>query len=318
MHGFYCDDFVLPLPATHRFPQDKYRSVREAVTRQGWIDSSDLHVPEAASGEELLRVHAESYWWRVVRGTLSCEELRRLGLPWSPILVERARRSVGATLAACRVALTEGCAVNLGGGTHHAFVDRGEGFCVFNDAAVALRTLQHEKQIRRALVIDCDVHQGNGTAAIFAGDSSVFTLSVHGERNYPLRKELSNLDVGLADGTEDDAYLAALAHSLDRALPAAGADFALYVSGADPHWNDRLGRLGLRRDGLRLRDRLVMARCRQAGLPLAVVLGGGYGRAMETTVAVHEATVAEARRCWDNWREQERGAGAISAKRPSF
>lgn len=290
MKAFYSDHFAFPLPTGHRFPDAKYTLLRQRVAAD-LAPSVRLYEAPAASDEELLRVHTPAYLMRVVHGQLSPAEVRRLGLPWSPELVERSRRSTGATIAACRAALEEGIAVNLAGGTHHAFADRGEGFCVFNDSAVAARALQAEGRAHRVLILDCDVHQGNGTAAIFAGDSTVFTFSIHGANNYPFEKEASDLDVELPDGADDDAYLDALAAGLERALAQARADFVLYLAGADPFVGDRLGRLALSKEGLAARDRLVLERCRAAALPTAVTMAGGYARAIEDTVAIHLQTV---------------------------
>lgn len=290
MKAFYSDHFAFHLPAGHRFPDAKYTLLRQRVATD-LASSVQLCEAPAASDEELLRVHTPTYLTRVIHGQLNPAEVRRLGLPWSPELVERSRRSTGATIAACRAALEEGIAVNLAGGTHHAFADRGEGFCVFNDSAVAARALQAEGRAHRVLIVDCDVHQGNGTAAIFAGDPTVFTFSIHGANNYPFEKEVSDLDVELPDGADDDAYLDALAAGLERALAQARADFVLYLAGADPFVGDRLGRLALSKEGLAARDRLVLERCQAAGLPTAVTMAGGYACAIEDTVAIHLQTV---------------------------
>jgi acetoin utilization deacetylase AcuC-like enzyme len=295
MKAFYCDCFVLPLPEGHRFPMEKYRLLREAVLARGLVAPGDLDVPEAATEEEILRAHDAGYLRRVLAGELTREEVRRIGFPWSPAMVERSRRSAGGTIAACRAALDDGCAVNLAGGTHHSFRDRGEGYCVLNDAAIAARTLQAEGLVERVVVIDTDVHQGNGTAAIFQNDPTVFTFSIHGRNNFPFHKERSDLDVDLADGTADAGYLAALEEGLDHALARSQADLAVFVSGADPHERDRLGRLKVSRDGLRARDRRVFDRCRRAGLPVAVVMAGGYGADVRETVEIHLQTVTEAR-----------------------
>jgi acetoin utilization deacetylase AcuC-like enzyme len=281
---------------------EKYRLLRERVLESGAVEAAGLLVPEAATDEQILRVHDPGYLRRVASGELDRLEVRRIGFPWSPAMVERSRRSAGGTIAACREALESGAAVNLAGGTHHAFPDHGEGYCVFNDAAIAARALQAEGRAERVVIVDCDVHQGNGTAAVFRGDPSVFTFSIHGRRNFPFRKERSDLDVELEDGTGDEAYLQALEEALDHALGhhgGAGADLAIYVSGADPHERDRLGRLKLTREGLRTRDRLVFERCHRAGLPVAVVMAGGYGADVRETVEVHLQTVAEARRLWE-------------------
>lgn len=296
--AFYCDHFVLPLPEGHRFPMEKYRLLRERVVAAGLIHPEDLIVPPAATDEQLARAHDTEYVRRVQNGELERQEVRRIGFPWSPAMVERSRRSAGATILAGREALASGVAVNLAGGTHHSFRDHGEGYCVFNDAAIAARALQAEGRVRRVVVIDTDVHQGNGTAAIFAHDPTVFTFSIHGRNNFPFHKERSDLDIELDDGTADEAYLAALEDGLERALEVAAADFAIFVSGADPHEGDRLGRLAVSRAGLQARDRLVFERCGRAGLPVAVVMAGGYGRNVADTVEVHVQTVTEAKRHW--------------------
>lgn len=298
MKAFYCDQFVLPLPEGHRFPMEKYRRLREEVLARGLVEPEDLLIPEAATDEEILRVHDPDYLRRVASGTLERSEIRRIGFPWSPAMVERSRRSAGGTIAACREALESGAAVNLAGGTHHAFRDRGEGYCVFNDAAIASRALQAEGRVSRVVILDTDVHQGNGTAAIFKDDPAVFTFSIHGRHNFPFHKERSDLDVELDDGTTDEEYLAALSAGLDRALEAARADLAIFVSGADPHEGDRLGRLCVSRAGLLARDRMVFARCDRAGLPVAVVMAGGYGKDVRETVEVHLQTVGVAREHW--------------------
>lgn len=302
MKAYYCDHFVLPLPDGHRFPMEKYRLLRERVLAAGLVEPADLIEPRPASDEEILRVHDPEYLRRVRSGTLERQEIRRIGFPWSPEMVERSRRSAGGTILACRETLESGTAVNLAGGTHHSFRDRGEGFCVLNDAAIAARAMQAEGRVRRVVIIDTDVHQGNGTAAIFRDDPTVFTFSIHGRNNFPFHKEKSDLDVELDDGTADEAYLAALEAGLDRALEAAEADLAIFVSGADPHEGDRLGRLAVSREGLLARDRLVFERCGRAGLPVAVVMAGGYGRNVTDTVEVHVQTVTEAKRHWSALR----------------
>ena len=288
MRIFYTDHFVLPLPEGHRFPMRKYTLLRERVAGAGL---GELLVPEPATDEQLLRAHDADYVRRVQAGELTAAEVRRIGFPWSPGMVERSRRSSGATVAACRAARSDGVAVNLAGGTHHAFADAGEGYCVFNDSAVAARAMQAEGRARRVVVIDTDVHQGNGTASIFRGDPTVFTFSIHCAKNFPLRKEESDLDVPLPDGAGDAVYLEALDVRLREALTRAGADLAIYLSGADPYLDDTLGRLKLTKEGLAERDRLVFGRCRAAGLPVAVTMGGGYGRRVEDTADIHFQTV---------------------------
>jgi len=299
---FATDSFPLPLPPGHTFPAEKYALLREGVEALGLVGPADLRVPRAAGDVELLRVHTAEYLAKVVQGRFSADEARAVGLPWSPALVERSRRSVGATLEAAEWALREGVAVNLAGGTHHAFADRGAGYCVFNDAAVAARDLQARGLARKVVVIDCDVHQGDGTAKLFEADPTVFTFSLHGAKNYPLRKQRSDLDVELPDGATDGQYLDGLLRGLAEALPRAGADFAVYLAGADPLEGDRLGRLKVSKAALGERDRLVFDRCAAAGLPVAVAMAGGYAREVRDTVAVQLQTVAAAARAALDWR----------------
>jgi len=287
---FACDCYVVPLPANHRFPIEKYALLREAVIDADLMRES-IVVPEPATDEQILRAHDREYLEKVQIGRLSTKEVRRMGFPWSPELVRRARCSVGGTISACRSTLQDGMAVNLAGGTHHAFRDRGAGYCIFNDSVIAVRTMQVEGRARRAVILDADVHQGNGTAAIAAADPTIFTFSIHGERNYPLRKERSDLDVGLPDGADDQAYLEAFNAGVRRALQLSQADLAIYLAGADPYKDDRLGRLALSKAGLAERDRLVFKLCREAGIPVATVMAGDYARRVEDTVAIHLQTV---------------------------
>ncbi|MDB4898949.1 MAG: Histone deacetylase domain protein [Gemmatimonadetes bacterium] len=282
--------YTFPLPEGHRFPVAKYAMLRERVVAEEIVPAERVLDPLGADDATLSLVHTAEYVEQFVSGALSAADIRRLGFPWSPALVERSRRAVGGTIAAARHALGHGVAMNLAGGTHHAFADHGEGFCVFNDVAVAIRLLQRERLIRRAVVIDLDVHQGNGTHAIFAGDASVFTFSMHGGRNYPFHKVAGTLDVELADGARDDEYLDTLMTALPRVLAESAPDLALYIAGADPHEGDRLGRLKLTFDGLARRDAYVLERCREVGIPVAVTIGGGYGACIEDSVAVHVAT----------------------------
>ncbi len=294
MKLYYADHFELPLPAGHRFPMSKYRLLREAVAASGLVDRSALEVPAAATDAELARAHTPGYVRRVVAGELTAGEIRRIGFPWSPELVERSRRSVGGTIAACRSALAAGAGVNLAGGTHHAFADRGEGYCVFNDAAVAARAMQAEGRAARVAIVDCDVHQGNGTASIFRDDRSVFTFSIHGRRNFPFKKAESDLDVELEDGAGDVEYLAALAAGLERLAASGAFDLAIYLAGADAFAGDRLGRLALSREGLSRRDRAVFGFFRRLGTPVAAVMAGGYAPEVSAIVAIHLETVAVA------------------------
>jgi acetoin utilization deacetylase AcuC-like enzyme len=291
MKIFYCDHFVLPLPPGHRFPIQKYVLLRERVMAAGLIPPQNLTVPEPATDQQILRVHDEDYLQRVRSGHLTPKEIRRIGFPWSPQLVERSRRSVGGTLSTCRAALLDGIAVNLAGGTHHAFPDHGQGYCVFNDGAIAARAMQAEGKAGRVVMIDCDVHQGDGTATIFADDPTVFTFSIHGARNFPFHKAQSDLDIELEDGTGDGAYLEALEGGVERALALARADLAIYLAGADPYVGDRLGRLALSKAGLAARDRMVLDLCRRAGISVAIVLAGGYARQVQDTVDIHFQTV---------------------------
>ncbi len=295
MKIYYTDHYVLPLPPGHRFPMEKYARLRQRVDAAGLAAPEGLLLPPAATDAQILRAHDRAYLERVVTGALTREEQRRIGFPWSPEMVERSRRSSGATLAAARAALAEGVGVNLAGGTHHAFRDHGEGYCVFNDAAIAALSLQADGEAQRVVIIDCDVHQGNGTASILAGDASIFTFSIHGANNFPFRKEASDLDIELADGTGDADYLAALERGVCHALSAAQADIAIYLAGADAHRGDRLGRLDLTTEGMQARDELVFELCRSAGIPVAVAMAGGYGRHIDDTVEVHFNTVRAAR-----------------------
>ena len=291
MNLYYTDHFVLPLPPAHKFPMRKYAALRERVVAARLVPPERLRVPAAATDEELLRAHCPDYLRRVVAGELTRPEILRMGFPWSPELVERSRRSSGATIEACRSALDHGFGGNLAGGTHHAFRDCGEGYCVFNDSIVAARALQAEGRVRRVVVLDCDVHQGNGTASIAADDETIFTFSIHGAKNFPARKETSDLDVPLPDGTPDAEYLDALSRGVREAIERSRADRAIYRAGADPYEHDRLGRLAVSRAGLAERDRLVFEFCRRAGLPVAVTMSGGYAPHIEDTVDIHFQTL---------------------------
>ena len=274
----------------------KYRKLRDLVA---------AHLPEVRLEEApyttdgvLALAHHPQYIQRVATGALTAAEQRAIGFPWSPEMVERSRRSAGATIAACRAAFDDGIAVNLAGGTHHAHADRGEGFCVFNDAAIAARLMQAERRASRVAIVDLDVHQGNGTAAILANDDSVFTLSLHGENNYPFAKAVSDLDIALPDGTGDDEYLAQLDGALAQMFARFDPQLIIYLAGADPHEGDRLGRLRLSAAGLAARDCRVLDAAGSRGLPVAIAMAGGYGRDIDQTVAIHWQTVGiAARRC---------------------
>jgi len=294
MRAFYSDHFVLPLPEGHKFPMAKYSRLRERILAEGIVSADDLHEAPLAAVEDLRLVHEAGYVDAVLNGTVAPDIQRRIGFPWSPQMVERSRRSVGATIAAAQAALDDGVAANLAGGTHHAFADRGEGFCVFNDVAVAARVLQRAHLARRIAIVDLDVHQGNGTAAIFNGDTSVFTFSMHGDKNFPFKKESSDLDVPLADGTGDDEYLSLLQRHLPEVLNRHQPDFVFYLAGADPFEGDRLGRLKMTIEGLRRRDEIVMDACTKARLPAAISMSGGYANDVDAIVTIHTNTIRTA------------------------
>jgi acetoin utilization deacetylase AcuC-like enzyme len=296
LHFWSSAKYTFPLPAGHRFPVAKYALLRERVVADGTATPDRMHDPARAARDDLLLVHTDDYVDRFTRGALTAEEERRLGLPWSQSLVERSYRAVGGTCEAAAHALDHGLAMNLAGGTHHAFPDHGEGFCVFNDVAVAIRSLQRRGAITRAAIVDLDVHQGNGTNAIFAGDDNVFTFSMHGAKNYPFRKVFGSLDVELADGMGDDEYLGLLAETLPRVLAAARPDLVVYLAGADAHESDRLGRLSLTFDGLARRDSMVLEQCAEVGIPVVITVAGGYSEPIDHTVSIHAATARIANR----------------------
>jgi acetoin utilization deacetylase AcuC-like enzyme len=291
MKVFYADTVPLGLPEGHRFPAAKYPLLRQRVFASGWFSPEQLVEAQPATREQLLLVHTPEYVDKVLIGQLSEFEQRRIGLPWSAELVQRSCASVGGTIAACRQALNDGMGIYLGGGTHHAYPDHGEGFCVFNDVAVALRLMEAESRARHPVILDLDVHQGNGTAVIFANDPNVFTLSIHGEKNFPFHKESSDLDIPLVDGCGDEPFLEAVEWGVDRALQDSQSDLAVYIAGADPFQGDRLGRLGISKDGLARRDHLVFEKVRAAGLPVVVVMGGGYAKQIEDIVDIHLQTI---------------------------
>ena len=308
MQVFYATQFVLPLPPGHRFPMGKYQLLRDRLADE----LPDIQLMQAlpATDGELALAHTPGYIQGISEGTVEPAILREIGFPWSPAMAERARRSVGATISACRVAFTEGVAANIAGGTHHASADRGGGFCVFNDAAVAARLMQAEHSRRgrrlRVAIVDLDVHQGNGTARIFRNDDSVFTLSIHGQKNFPFRKEPSDLDVDLPDGCADDKYLHALEGALAELERRFDPGLVIYLAGADPHEGDRLGRLKLTWDGLEARDRRVFDWAWERGLPLAFAMAGGYGRRMEDTVQAQMNTFGAALSYWRRWQNRRR------------
>jgi acetoin utilization deacetylase AcuC-like enzyme len=309
MQVYYSTQFVLSLPPGHRFPMGKYQMLRDRLADE--LAEIELVQARAATDGELALVHTPAYIQAISDGSVDARVMREIGFPWSPQMVERSRRSVGATICACRAGFRDGVAANIAGGTHHAYPDRGGGFCVFNDAAVAARLMQAER-VRtqraplRVAVIDLDVHQGNGTARIFRDDPTVFTLSLHGQKNFPFRKEASDLDVDLPDGTGDDAYLHALERALDELAHRFDPGLVIYLAGADPHEGDRLGRLKLTWDGLEARDRRVFDWAWQRGVPLAFAMAGGYGHKLEDTVRVQVNTFAVALAYARRWHNRPR------------
>ncbi len=294
MYALSSDRHVIDLPPHHTFPIQKYRLLREQLLAEGTLRPDELLEPSLISPIDVRRVHTEEYWRQLTGGTLPEKAIRRLGLPWSEALLRRSQASAQGTLTAARIALSHRVAMNLAGGTHHAFADHGEGYCVLNDIAIAIRCLQHDRWMQRMAIIDCDVHQGNGTAAIFAEEPDVFTFSIHGASNYPLVKVPGSLDIGVPDGTGDEDFLRALRPAVDRIMNEFRPGLIFYLAGADPHERDRLGKLRLTHEGLRRRDELVLQACREAAVPVAITLGGGYGKDVQDTVEAHCNTVRAA------------------------
>jgi acetoin utilization deacetylase AcuC-like enzyme len=309
MRVYYATQFVLPLPPGHRFPMAKYQLLRDRLAAE--VPGIELEQAVPATDGQLALVHHPSYIAAITDGTVDARVMREIGFPWSEAMAERARRSVGATISACRSAFEQGVAANIAGGTHHAYADKGGGFCVFNDAAVASRLMQaesarsHSRGLKVA-IIDLDVHQGNGTARIFQGDTSVFTLSLHGQKNFPFRKEASDIDVDLPDGCADEDYLHALEGALDQLEARFEPGFVIYLAGADPHEGDRLGRLKLTWDGLEARDRRVFDWAWQRRVPLAFAMAGGYGTRIEDTVQVQVNTFKVAAQYAGRWQNRKR------------
>ena len=319
MQAFYSDRFVLPLPPGHRFPMEKYQMLRDRLTAN-LPQVRMLQAPEVTEGE-LALAHDPAYIQAIADGTVDAKILREIGFPWSLAMAARARRSVGGTLAAGRAAISgEGLAANLAGGTHHSYAHKGGGFCVFNDMAVTARVLQAEWARRhgqrhtalQVAIIDLDVHQGNGTASIFRNDSSVFTLSLHGDKNFPFRKEDSDLDIALPDGCGDADYLAALENALLDLEGRFSPGLVLYLAGADPHEGDRLGRLKISFDGMQARDRRIFDWCFKRRLPCVFAMGGGYGTDISTTVQVQENTYRIAVEYWQRWQEAQGGLQSLA------
>jgi acetoin utilization deacetylase AcuC-like enzyme len=290
MKVYYSDNLLVPLPDGHRFPMPKYKLLHDRVVKAN-IPSLEMCASSPAEEPQVLFVHSIEYYQKVIHGYLTEKEMRRIGFPWSPELVNRSLHSIGGTIDACRSALQEGISANLAGGTHHAFPDHGEGYCVFNDVAIASRTMQNESRVNRVLILDCDVHQGNGTAAIFSADPSVFTFSVHGQKNFPFHKESSDLDIALSDDSGDETYLEAIHAGIPEAVRLAHADLVIYIAGADPYIGDRLGRMAMTKAGLADRDGWVLRYCREQDLPVSIVMGGGYARQIEDVVDINFQTL---------------------------
>ncbi|MEM1423548.1 MAG: histone deacetylase [Planctomycetota bacterium] len=298
MHASYHDDYVIPLPPKHSFPMPKFKALRDLLVREGVIDERKILEPEECSWADLALVHTTDYLGALAAGTLGERAEKRMGLPWSPALVRRSRLAVTGTINATECALRDGVAGNLAGGTHHAMPDHGQGFCVLNDVGVALRLLLAKRAIRRALVFDLDVHQGNGTAAIFEGDDRVFTCSVHGAKNFPLRKEASDLDVPVEDGLTDGPYLDVVRDTFERAIGASRPDLIVYLGGVDVLHDDKFGRLALTLDGLRAREAYVTETVRELGVPLCLLLSGGYAPTPAMTAERHAEMYRAASRAY--------------------
>jgi acetoin utilization deacetylase AcuC-like enzyme len=292
LKAFYTDHYVLPLPPGHRFPMEKYSQLRDLVTKLAGLE---LVEAPAITDTQILYAHDPGYLVKVISGSLSSKEQQEIGFPWSEPMVERSRRSAGATLAAAKAALAEGIAANLAGGTHHAYRNLGSGFCVFNDSAIAARALQKEIHPKlKVAIVDLDVHQGNGTASILQHDTSIFTLSIHGENNFPFTKEQSDLDIGLPDGCEDSDYLSAVHQALAILDEKFKPDFIIYLAGADPHEGDRLGKLNITKVGMQQRDQAVFQHGLDRQIPVAFSMAGGYGKEIQTTVDIHLQTIQTA------------------------
>jgi acetoin utilization deacetylase AcuC-like enzyme len=312
MRVFYTPRYYADIGVAHIFPIRKFELVRDRLLHQGVLQPADLVQPEPASLEDVLLVHAEDYVSRLRNGALTSAELRRLGLPWSEGLVRRSFYAVGGTISAARSAIDEGIGSNLAGGTHHAFADRGEGFCVLNDVAIALRVLRRDGLIQRAAIVDCDVHQGNGTATIFANDPTVFTFSMHGAKNYPLLKARSSLDIELPDNTPDEVYLRTLNDNLPYVFRN-DPQIVFYLAGADPFAGDKLGRLAVSIGGLRARDEQVLKQCYEREIPVVTVMSGGYGEDISDTVEIHCNTIRAVRDMFGLEKGIARAAGYNAA-----
>ena len=289
-YGFavvYHPDYVAPLPDAHRFPMPKFKLLRDLLVKERVIEPKQIFIPELPSLELIQLVHTPDYVTAYCQGTLDPKAQRRIGLPWSKALAHRTRIAVGGTILAAKLALQYGCACNTAGGTHHAFPSYGSGFCIFNDLAIAARVLQHQQLVKKILIVDCDVHQGDGTACIFSNDRHIFTFSMHCEANFPARKQQSNLDIPLPVGLDDDGYLQILAKHLPDLLTEVKPDLVLYDAGVDTHVSDRLGKLAMSDRGIYRRERLVFSTCKAFGYPVASVIGGGYGKDLSALIYRH-------------------------------
>lgn len=283
----YHPDYVAPLPDGHRFPMAKFRLLRDLLLKDGIVTANKIFTPQLPPLEQLQLVHTLDYIQGYCEGTLDERSQRRIGLPWSLALAKRTQIAVGGTILTAQLALKYGCACNSAGGTHHAFPDYGSGFCIFNDLAITARVLQQQSKVKKILIVDCDVHQGDGTAFIFRDDESVFTFSMHCEANFPGKKQTSDLDVPLPVGLDDDGYLQILAHYLGDLLSEVKPDLVLYDAGVDTHVSDRLGKLALSDRGIYRRERMVLSTCLAKGYPVACVIGGGYGKDLSSLVYRH-------------------------------
>jgi len=287
------------LPKEHRFPMDKYHLLPKQLLLEGVVDESDFFAPQKLNEEQILRTHTNQFWQKLKNGSLSRKEIRNIGFPFHPVLVDRGRYISHGTLECAKYALKSGVSLNIAGGTHHSFADKGEGFCIFNDFAITANELLHEGLVKQVLIIDLDVHQGNGTASIFKNDPRVYTFSIHGEHNYPLRKEMSDKDIGVPDGIKDDQYLTILSNELPNLIESVSPDIVLYLSGVDVIETDKLGRLGLTKNGCKERDRMVFEQCAKYSMPVAVSMGGGYSEKISDIIDAHTNTFKEAKRIFE-------------------
>ncbi len=286
----WAKEYIHPLPKSHRFPMSKYELLPEQLMHEGTLERDNFFTPKPLSEKHILLTHEHQYWEKLKYGRLTRSEERKTGFPFSPALITREITIAQGTLTATDYALQYGCAMNIAGGTHHAFTNRGEGFCLLNDMAIGANYLLSERKVGKILVIDLDVHQGNGTAQIFADDSRVFTFSMHGANNYPLHKEQSDLDVPLPNGTSDEAYLALLEEHLSNLFETEKPEFVFFQSGVDVLATDRLGKLALTMEGCKMRDRLVLLKCQESNIPIVVTMGGGYSERFLDIIEAHANT----------------------------